>query len=95
MTDTMTCCSTSRRFSRPARTLASAAAMPCDTRPAVQMFWLRLTLALAPSLSTVPPAVVLVAGRVPTASATPSPLVSIGKVRAGAVVVTRSARVRL
>ena len=54
--------------------------MPCDTRPAVQMFCVRLTLALAPSLSIVPPLVLLLPGSVPVASGTPSPLVSIGKV---------------
>ncbi len=76
-------------------TLASAAEMPCDTRPAVQRFWLRLMLALAPSLSIVPPLVVVVLGSVPVASGTPSPFVSIGMVWPGMVVVTRSVRVRL
>ncbi|MNU03615.1 hypothetical protein D3C72_2477070 [compost metagenome] len=59
------------------------------------MFWERLMLALAPSLSDVPPMVEVEAGRVPKASGTLSPSVSIGIVWPGMVVVKRSVRVRL
>jgi len=51
MTDSITDCSTLRRFSRPARTPAWAWSMARATRPAVQMFCDRLTPTLPELLS--------------------------------------------
>ena len=51
MTDSMTDCSISRRFSRPAITPARAWSMARVVRPAVQMFCDKLTPRVAPSLS--------------------------------------------
>jgi hypothetical protein len=77
MVETSTDCSMSRRFSRPARTLAWAALMPNATRPAVQIFWLRLMPTLPVSLSVEPEGVAT------SVSGTPSPSVSITLVPEG------------